>query len=396
VIGPAIFLDFLKLGIIVENAHPEGRQCGRVLTNIDCFSIHLEFTHRLVTGAGNVKELTIHPDFCHGHFVLGQGAGLIGADDSGGAERFHRRKPPDEGVALHHLAHPQRQADGDNRGQAFRHCCNRQADGNHEQFNNFFQTFLGGEHLQEGQIGAAKGADKANQEDQGAYCQGGVSQQFTKLGKAFLERSFLFLHALQHGGNQAKLGGHACAGNHTAPAPVGDHRAHEGGIAAIPNGDIFVQCYCSVFLHRHRFAGQGCFFHLEVDRFNQANIRRDVITSLQEDNVTRNQVVGGDGYPVPIPHDLSFRRGHLLQGSQRLLGTAFLDDSKHGIQDDNQHDCPCVNVLAQQGGNNSGNNQQDNDEILELVENQLHECGSGGFHQLVGTHLFQTLGSFVG
>ena len=71
----------------------------------------------------------------------------------------------------------------------------------------------------------------------------------------------------------------------TPAAPIADHRAHEGGILAVTQGNIPVQHQGGVFLHRHGFASERGFFHLHVNRLQQAHIRRDEIAGFQKDNI---------------------------------------------------------------------------------------------------------------
>mmetsp|Transcript_121276 Transcript_121276/g.343213 ORF Transcript_121276/g.343213 Transcript_121276/m.343213 type:complete len:392 (+) Transcript_121276:1750-2925(+) len=62
------------------------------------------------------------------HLVRGQRAGLVGTDDSGAAERFHRGELPHDSVALRHLARAESEARRDDRGQPLRNRSHRQRD----------------------------------------------------------------------------------------------------------------------------------------------------------------------------------------------------------------------------------------------------------------------------
>ena len=68
------------------------------------------------------------PDGGDAHPVLGQGAGLVGADDRGGPQGLHRRQPLDQGAAAGHLAHPDGQRQGDGGQQSFRDVGDQQPD----------------------------------------------------------------------------------------------------------------------------------------------------------------------------------------------------------------------------------------------------------------------------
>jgi len=62
----------------------------------------LDFAFWLVTDAAEVVALGEGKDFLHGHLVLGEGAGLIGANHGGGAKRFHSGQFANDGIALDH------------------------------------------------------------------------------------------------------------------------------------------------------------------------------------------------------------------------------------------------------------------------------------------------------
>jgi hypothetical protein len=71
-------------------------------------------------------------DLLDRHAVLGQRAGLVGADDSSRAERFDRRQVPDEHMALGHALSGQHQGQRQRRQQTLRHHRDDDADGEDE------------------------------------------------------------------------------------------------------------------------------------------------------------------------------------------------------------------------------------------------------------------------
>ena len=74
---------------------------------------------RFVTLAGHFINMVSGENALDGHLVLGQRAGLIGADDGGAAERLDRGQLPDEHVASDHALDAEGQGDGDDGGKAF-------------------------------------------------------------------------------------------------------------------------------------------------------------------------------------------------------------------------------------------------------------------------------------
>jgi hypothetical protein len=146
---------------------------------------------------------------------------------------------------------------------------------------------------------------------------------------------------------------------------------------------------------RQRLAGQRGLLDPQVDRLEQAQVGRDVVAGLQEDDVARHQLGGRDGDAVAVAQGLGVRRGQLLQGSQGLLGPLLLDDAEHRVEHDDRHDRGRLDVIAEQGRDQRGRDQQDDDEVVELVPQQGPEAGPGRLAQLVGTVVRQPAGGLL-
>eukprot|EP00982_Pelagococcus_subviridis_P005539 29686-Pelagococcus_subviridis.AAC.2 len=73
-----------------------------------------------------------HDELHRGHVVRGQRAGLIRADYGRAPERLDRLQLANDGVLLRHLPRPEREAGGDDRGQALRDRRDRERDGDLE------------------------------------------------------------------------------------------------------------------------------------------------------------------------------------------------------------------------------------------------------------------------
>ena len=56
----------------------------------------------LVLGGVRLVDLVVEPHVGHGHPVLGQGAGLVGADGGGGAQGLHGLQVLHQAVLLGH------------------------------------------------------------------------------------------------------------------------------------------------------------------------------------------------------------------------------------------------------------------------------------------------------
>ena len=130
------------------------------------------------------------------HPVLGERAGLVGADDRRGPERLHRGQPLDQGTPAGHLPHPDRQRERDRGQQPFRDVRYQQPD---READRGGQAQPGGQaDRQERQAGADR--DERNQPGRPL--------------DLVLERALLAPDALAQRGDAAELGAHPGRGDH--------------------------------------------------------------------------------------------------------------------------------------------------------------------------------------
>ncbi len=274
-------------------------------------------------------------------------------------------------MTLDHLAHAERQGDRDDGGQALRDRRHRQADGDEE-------------HVQR-----RNAAQPAHQEDGGAHDQGGRPQDLAELIELALERRRLLGEGLNHRGDQADLGQHTGADDDAAAAAVGDQRPHEGGVALIADGNVFRQHGAGVLLGGVRFAGEGGFLDAQVDGFHQAQIGRDVIAGLEQDDIAGHQLARRNPGAVAVAHDLRLRSRQAPQGRQGFLGAPLLDDPQDGIEDDDRQDRPALQIVPQRHRHDGRPDQKQHDEVVELRQKQAQETRARRFPQLVGPVLGQ-------
>jgi len=259
------FANRLELSVVVDGANPEsGSDCRKLLKVRDQFAIDIEIANRFIAGAGDVHELTIHPQLGNGHLILGESAGLVGADGGDRTEGLDGCQLTDQRVASDHFAHTASQADGDHGRQTFWHGSDCQRDSHHEEGNDFIPKSFGSQ-VQCTRSGNQ--ADNTDREDQDTNYHGCDAEGFAKLLKAFLQGSLLFFHRLEHGCDQTKLRVHTSGNHHTFTASVGDCGAEKGSIFAISQWDIGLQVGFGVFLSWHGFPREGGFVDGEVDCF---------------------------------------------------------------------------------------------------------------------------------
>ncbi len=216
-------------------------------------------------------------------------------------------------------------------------------------------------------------AANADHKDQHTNHHGGDAQGFAQLVQAFLQRGLLFFNGLKHRGDHTELRVHAGTGNNTLAAAVGDRGAHKGRIVAVAQGDIGHQVAFGGLFGRYRFTGERSLFDAQVHRFQEAQVRGDMVASLHKNDVARNQLAARHALAVPVAQHLGFGRGHFLERGQRGLSAGFLHDAHHGIQDHDEQNGTGFNPIAQEGGDDRGANEQPDHKAVDLRPEHLQE-----------------------
>ena len=228
-------------------------------------------------------------------------------------------------------------------------------------------------------------AEETVDEDDGADAQTDGSEDFAHLRQLQLKGGVLLFVGLEHLRNHADLRMHPRTGHESLAASVGDQGAHKGGIFPVAQGDVLVQDHRRVLVDGDRFPGQRGLLDFEIDALHQPHIGGDVVAGLQKNDVAHNEFPGGNHDLVSSTDDLGAGCGHLSQRGDGLFGLRFLNHPDHGIQDDDEHDGDGVDILAQEERNDRGNDQDDNEKIVELGQKQLEKTRPGLFGEFVGT-----------
>lgn len=95
---------------------------------LDRLALMEDLSSRIIALSGHLQDAAPKPDPGDGHFILGQRARLVGADDGGAAKRLDRRQLPHNGLALDHPLDAERQGDRYDGRKPLRNGCNRKAD----------------------------------------------------------------------------------------------------------------------------------------------------------------------------------------------------------------------------------------------------------------------------
>ena len=230
----------------------------------------------------------------NGHFVLGERAGFIRADNLRAAERFHGGKSSDNRVLFRHIGHADRKHDGHDRGKPFGNRGNRQRHREHEGVK------------QEIKVGCTAGqilADDAENKHKHTNAEHQKAQNFRKLGELFLKRGLGIFRRGECTGDFAHFGVHADARNHRAPAAVNDRRAHIHHVFAVAQRYVFLvaQRNCvNKFVDGDRFARKRRFFNFQACAFNDARVRRHGVARFEQNHIADGEVFAVDFFHVAV------------------------------------------------------------------------------------------------
>lgn len=96
---------------------------------------------------------------------------------------------------------------------------------------------------------------------------------------------------------------------------------------------------------------------LEVDNLNKADIGRDGVTSLELDQVTGDNLHGGDGLVVTVADSLGSGRTERAQRVHGLGGLELLDETNGNVEGDNGQNDATLDVRLDSEGHSHGENE---------------------------------------
>ncbi|MNF58306.1 hypothetical protein D3C84_398580 [compost metagenome] len=326
---------------------------------------------RGVSHARHVEAADSGVDALHGHFIAGQGTGLVGADHGHCAQAFHCRQPTDDGSAVGHALHAQGQDDGQHRWQAF-------GDGGHRQANGGHQHLVSAIAAQ--QYAEGKGGHGQHQDDQGELA--GEARHVRQ------QRRLQLLHRAQQVADASQFG-FARGGHHQADAAAGaDQGAGVGHAVAVAQAGVLGDGLAGL-VAGHGFAGERRFFDTQVSGFQQAQVRRHAVAGFQQHQVARHQFLCRHLAHFAIALDPAVQGEQLLDRAHGVFGLAFLDEADHGVDQHHTEDHCGIEPFAQGQGDQGGCQQHIDQQVVELQEEALQRPGAGPFRQAVGAEAGQ-------
>ena len=305
----------------------------------------------------------------HGHFVLGQRAGLVGADDLRAAQGLHGGQAADDGVALGHIGHADGQHHRNHRRQALGNRGHRQRHGNHKGIDHRIQR-------------KSARAQQLHAEDHHADAQHQPGQHPGELAELALQRGLAVLGLGQRVGDLAHLAVHAGGRDHRNAAAVSHAGTHVDHVLPVAQRHVLrlrgQVDRVDELRHRHRLARERRFLDLETGALDQPPVGRHRISRLQQHHVAHHQLLAAHDLHLAVAQHLGGRRRHLLQRLDGALGLVLLIHAQHGVdQHHGQDDDDVGEALAlhhRQHAADQRRRQQDQDHrIRHLHEEALDE-----------------------
>ena len=327
---------------------------------------------------GNDEVSTSIEQLARGHLVQREGAGLVGADHCGRAERFHRREFLHDRTVLRHAVHADGQCHRHHRRQALGNGRHGQSDRGHDGLRQRVPT----QHPQA--------------EDQRHHGAGRSRQAFAQRVDLHLQRRALFRRRFEQAADAPHLGLHAGGNHHCLDATPRDHRVHEHHVEALGQRIRPRRKSRSELADRMRFAGQGRLGHLGAVGSQHAGVGRHAVARFEQDDVARHQRLRIHLQDFATAPHTRMARQHLFERSQRRLGAMLLVEAKAGVEhDDHQNDHRILGVAdgtCQQRGADQHQHQQ----VLELVGELEPDRTRRFLEKLVRTKALEPLSRVVG
>ncbi len=333
--GNPLAAGVIELAFIGENAR------NAELPEVAPVIVSLYFATRRHTFAGELKAALIGQQrLANSQFIHRQGAGLIRADKSTGAQRFHGHQLADNDVDLGHAPHTDSQGHGQRGGQSFRYDRHRQADRHH------------GHRLDA--VAAAQQHDTHQQQD-GHH--NGAGHLVGEPPDADHQRGFTGAFAADTAGDGAQLGCQPGGGYLASAAPAGDHGARKALVDAFGQRRLFGHRRLGVLGDRQGFPGQHGFVDGQILGAQQCDIGGHLVAAAQQHDIPRHDLLDIQLHHLAVAQHPAIALHHAAQGGRTFLCRKFLDGTDGGIEQQYQNDKNAAGILSQPERHQCGDRQ---------------------------------------
>ena len=293
----------------------------------------------------------------HRHQVLGQGAGLVGADGIHRAKCLDHRQSPHHRLTAGHLAGAQGQGESQDNGQTLGDGGNRQAEGVERHIHRFF--------VQDEE------QDARHQDSQDGHNDSHLARHLLHFN---LEWGGTLSHLLQAGSDPPDLGCYPGGYRHCQAGTVSDVSRGVHHTGAFSQSGVRRNRF-GRFVHPNTFTGEGGLIRAQAVDLDQARIRRHLLAMRQYQNVARNDFRRIDLLMGPIAQDGGFEHQQFVQGFEFHLGTVLFEEIQGDAQDDDaknevggQPASAFPRQEADHKGQDGGKKQYQDEIIGELLE----------------------------
>ena len=219
---------------------------------------------------GSIFTVRISLGQCHA--VLGEGAGLVRADDGRTAESFHGRQTADERIFLDHTLYTDGKYDGNDGRQTFGNGGNGERYGGHEDFQ------------------YRNAVCKTDDKDNRAGGKGYDAEVFAELCQLLLQGCLTVFFVVKQICDFAHFGIHTGCGDNGGGGTVGDGTAGEDHIVTVAQRCLFVADFLRILFGGYGFTGQRGFFAIQADGTEKSGIGGNEIAGFQSNDVAGNKL----------------------------------------------------------------------------------------------------------
>ena len=335
-----------------------------------------------------------------GHFVLGQGAGFIRADDLRTAERFHGRQLADQCLPFTHGRDADRKNNGNDGGQTLGDRRHGKRDRGDEGRQRDFAEQYHGERFGRGE----QFFNNTDHKDEDADADDELGQEAGKLAHLLLQRGLFVFRFAQRVGDLAHFGIHTGRDDDGAAAAVNDGGTGIHHIFAVAERHVFLPLLeiqrFDQLCDGDAFTGQRGFLELHGMTFEDPAVGGHGVAGLQYDDVADHEVFALDRDDLAVAQHVRRGGGHLHERFHRGLGLAFLNETHDGVDDDNGENDEDVGEFRKlklaarlyhgdHGLNGGGNKKHNNHGVGERFDCLLEQAVLFGFLELVLAVFFQ-------
>jgi len=305
-------------------------------------------------------------DSAHSHFVLGQRAGLVGADERHRTKGLDGGQAADDGVPCRHPL--------DTYSERHRHDGRKSLwDGRNRHANHGHECFR--KRIFPHQIGEREGCRRQRQDRHRELA--GKSVHVPD------ERSRKLLYRPHEFADAPQFRRHAAGNDEAQSLTCRDQRprvAHRPAIALRGIGGDRLGC----FFDRDRLAGQYGLVDSKLAGADQPDIGSDAVACLEHQNIARHEVAGIDRLALAIAKHRRHRGDHSPNGLECFFRFSFLDKPHDGVRDDDAKYHGGIDAVSQEGRKRGRNEQHVDQYIVELDEKSLQRGPSHGWRQTIG------------